>query len=679
MLTLFLFCALCLLYGSIVPINALQFHERFWLRFGLGLAMLPIIGVALGLLGLPISLPVYFLGGLSLVLIGWYRRKNREIRPAPDLIPAHPAIPVLLVISFLTTFLMYLNGAFSYSYMEDGDSWHYTTVAKMIAENGTFSTNYRYNHYSEPYTQGYQIVLGLLHQANDSIYWTVKFFNALFAALSIPFFYLLAREVFRSSPLSAWTALASTAMVFAVPSWLTHHIYSMTLNVTLLPLFFYAVLKMQKELCWSWIAGLLLGSIILNHFFTAFVTCLLYVVTLLLYVIYGKLRLKRHGIVIFTAALTALIFYIPSAVFRHGYYSRKPTLESHGGAEMLARWVSENEAILAVALLTVILLLIAGWILLRSDAGEWIRTNRVRLGTGVFFSLLGITLLVPQHKIVKVTGCCSREYSLGDFLFPQVYTLMHNPIGWGSVYTFLVIIGFAYGLYMMMAKRATFGLYATTCLFAVTFLMVQGMRLSFAMMTFRMWTFLTLFASLLAGYGFVMIVRSIYRWHKNAAYAFIPIGLAGVVYSSFAVKLEINTMVWPDHELLFDASHDFHARLRDQFEENTPVVSLCRDSGYLVSYDMLPPIMDQRITSPWRDEHAPVLYEKSHDLTAALIADEMNKVGVKYAIAGFSCMKDESERTRIVALVEKLRTSNQFKMVMTSESDILFEIVKSDD
>ena len=88
---------------------------------------------------------------------------------------------------FAVTLLMYLRGAFAYTYSEDTDPWAYAAVVDYIGENKTFTAPYYSVQYSEPYTQGYKIVMGVLSQTKDSVYWTMKFFPALIISFGVPF------------------------------------------------------------------------------------------------------------------------------------------------------------------------------------------------------------------------------------------------------------------------------------------------------------------------------------------------------------------------------------------------------------------------------------------------------------------------------------------------------------
>lgn len=642
-------------------------------RFGFGLAIIPVLAVILDAFSIPLHIYWFLSIGIIITAAKYYFIKNsKEISQSKDIPISHIVIVVLLS---MVSLAMYLKGAFSYTYMEDGDSWLYTTVAKVIAENHTFSADYRYNHVSEPYTQGYQIILGLLHQTNDSIYWTVKFFNSVFAALSLPFFYVLALEVFKQSKNAKTISLASTFMIFAVPSWLTHHIYSMTLNATLLPLLFCALFRTVKDWRWGLIAGVLLGSLILNHFFTAFVSLILTLYVFVLALLNGKLDIKAIVYTFSISTFIALFFYIPSSFIRHRYYSDNPSHESHGGIEMFTAWFYENYQLCFLF----ILIAIVGLFLIIQARKSIARINKK---TSFFLTLiislcLFVIFAIPE-QIIQVKGCCSRIYTLNDFLFPEVRNLMHNPIGWGMIYSIFVMIGLVYLIKQLWSQNPYgVGVFLLVNLFILTFFLAHGMRLSIGMMTFRMWTFMTVFSSLIAGYGLFKVINNVANKVSFKIRNMITIAsLLGVTLTSYAVKYDINTMPWPDHELIIEPSHKLHAWVRDNLPKNSNVVNICRDSGYLTSYDMLPPITDKRVTPPWRQNHDPAIYEISSSLNGFELYKKLTDLNIEYIVVGFSCSSREEDREEIVSLVKRISASELFKKIHSSQSDVLLRVNK---
>ena len=95
-----------------------------------------------------------------------------------------------MLIVFLVNFYIYGSGAFNYPYLEDDDSWAHAIGVKYFSiEKNAFGEGAEHIRYMNPYPPAYDILLGILHQTNDSVHWTMKFFNALIVSLSTIFFY----------------------------------------------------------------------------------------------------------------------------------------------------------------------------------------------------------------------------------------------------------------------------------------------------------------------------------------------------------------------------------------------------------------------------------------------------------------------------------------------------------
>ena len=91
-----------------------------------------------------------------------------------------------MLVVFAFTFYIYGSGAFNYPYLEDDDPWgHAEGVKYMAIEKNAFGPGTEYTGYINPYPPTYDTLMGILHQTNDSVYWTLKFFNALIISLSV--------------------------------------------------------------------------------------------------------------------------------------------------------------------------------------------------------------------------------------------------------------------------------------------------------------------------------------------------------------------------------------------------------------------------------------------------------------------------------------------------------------
>jgi len=231
--------------------NSENFLERNLMRIGFGLSMLPFLGLILNL----VKIPAYWLIILILSLIypAYSLFKNySKLHFSFKLTKTNLGIIVMLLI-FLGTFYIYGAGAFKYPYLEDDDSWSHAVGIKYISlEKTAFTSNGKVFHYLDPYPPAYDLLLGILQQTNDSVYWTLKFFNALIISLSIVFFYFFVKEFSGSQK----KALLATFILASVPAFLSHFIWALALTVPLYFVVFYALERIKHDTKWWFVAAL---------------------------------------------------------------------------------------------------------------------------------------------------------------------------------------------------------------------------------------------------------------------------------------------------------------------------------------------------------------------------------------------------------------------------------------
>ncbi|TAL56337.1 MAG: hypothetical protein EPN86_02685, partial [Nanoarchaeota archaeon] len=149
----------------------------------------------------------------------------------------------------------YLHGAFSYPYLEDDDAWAHATSVKYVQTQKTvLEPNNTYDkafdvgafQYIDPYPPAYDALIGVMSQVEGKVNWSLKFFNSLIISLSYLFFYFFATHFLGSNK----KAFLSTFILAAVPAYLSHFIWAISLS---LPLFFialFALEKMKKNHSW---------------------------------------------------------------------------------------------------------------------------------------------------------------------------------------------------------------------------------------------------------------------------------------------------------------------------------------------------------------------------------------------------------------------------------------------
>ena len=233
-----------------------NFLERSLMRIGLGLSTMVTLGLFLNLIHIPLDWRIFLF--LSLAIPAFFIVRNIKSiikNPSPKFkITKYDLAILVMLIIFFATFYMYAKGAFSYPWLEDDDSWAHAIGAKYVAvEEKVFAKESL--RYIDPYPPGYDMVIGILHQTNDSLYWTLKFFNALIVSLSIIFFFFMAKEILGKNK-----ALFSAFALASVPGFLSHFIWAIALTVPLYFVSFYALERIKHDKKWAFVAAVVIAA-----------------------------------------------------------------------------------------------------------------------------------------------------------------------------------------------------------------------------------------------------------------------------------------------------------------------------------------------------------------------------------------------------------------------------------
>ncbi len=250
--------------------------EGFFAIAGFGLVMIPVIGTLLNILRIPIDVRLFLSLAAAILLWGAYRHFTQGHRFHPSLSSlktvCHPS-HILLCIIVIVTLFMYVKGSFIYPYLEDSDPWRYASATKFIEIERTLRAPFRFTDVAEPYPQAYQMIMALLSQANQSISWTLKFFNSFFASLTLVYFYLTAWVFIKNR----YAALFGTVALASMPAWLSHFIFPIPLASLFFLIFLYMLGKREMSPVWRIPCTVAFASLWLVHFYSSFVITLIFV------------------------------------------------------------------------------------------------------------------------------------------------------------------------------------------------------------------------------------------------------------------------------------------------------------------------------------------------------------------------------------------------------------------
>lgn len=275
-----------------------EFWERNIMRIGIGLGIIPILGI---ILNYTVGLSVNWFLALSLLPIAVIIGLNRKFffnKPSKQVI--------ILLCIFLLFFSVFLFGAFKYNWLEDSDSYGYAQTVAHISYEKTYSkpVDIEIATYAEPTPIGYSILMSLPFQINHNMYFTLKFTNVLIISLGVLFFYFMVKQFYKSENKAIFAAFC----LAMIPCFLTHFIFATVLGVLLFFPAFYCLEKTKENKWWFIPASLIIASILITHAVCSIAFGVFYCVYLLFN---RKLTVFLSGLF---GVLLSLIFWIPGII-----------------------------------------------------------------------------------------------------------------------------------------------------------------------------------------------------------------------------------------------------------------------------------------------------------------------------------------------------------------------------
>jgi len=270
--------------------------ETHVLSTGVGLAAFAGLSVLLNTAGLPLAWWVFLVSALVLLGLGvlrsLLRAKPARGQPTGEPFWTRDSVALLVAAALaLASGLVFLHGALATPWLEDDDSWVHATSAKYITVNHTYSISPEARagvlSYLEPYPCGYPVLMGVLHQLNDSIFTTLKVFNILIISLGIIYFYLMAREWTARPAVALW----ATGVLWVMPCFMSRFIWAQSMSLVLFFPAFYALERTRREPAWAVVAAITIGGMFLAQPSAAAIfglMALLYWVVNLVFALVGK-------------------------------------------------------------------------------------------------------------------------------------------------------------------------------------------------------------------------------------------------------------------------------------------------------------------------------------------------------------------------------------------------------
>ncbi len=592
--------------------NSENFFERNLMRIGIGLGVIPILGVFLNLVHIPLHWIVFLILSISAPAYFLFKKNKlnfNKIRfPKPNLLKIKKSNLYILAVFLLFFILLYVmvKGSFAYPWLEDGDPWSHAVSAKYIAIKHTAygqTPDFYITHYMAPYPPGYPILMGLLHQTSASIYWTLKFFNALIISLGIIFFYFFVKEFTQNKS----KALFSAFVLTCIPCFLSHFIWSHSLVVILFFPTFYCLEMIKHDKKWAYAATVVMGSI----FVTQPSQSIKFVVLLGIYFIIKSLSEKKFQKHVFFAGL--------------------------GGLALSFMWWYNNLGMLKYGIR-------------KSQA-----TGEVLTKTGFFNKIISTI----QKTFNPNSGTATRAYSFNDFFVAKPQNMINNPIGVGIVLSLLLFIALIYVIikYKSLIKKENHWIIITLAWLVFTFLGINSMtfNLPVGLYAFRFWMLFAIPVSILASLGLEFLIQ-ISKKIKISSSIIVIIIIIGILMTSGYQRYKVNTAIWPFQDFTSMDEMQGYLWLKN-LPVNTKVLPLCfRDFSVIgldkMSYRWEPAIREFK--------------DASINKTTGQMHTFLKRWGYEYIVIDAHCIKKFGEN-ETNAKLQEIASSPYFQIVYPTQ------------
>lgn len=528
-LTILIFLILIYGLGKLFCSRTFNFLETITL----GLASIPIIGIILNILHIPLDWRIFL--GIALIapchqFLTW-RRAGGKLPQIKLKKPSCSWQTLLVLAVFIFTLAIYCWGPFQYDWLENDDPWAHAAGIKYIAIEKNLNAPEGTFQYLNPYPPGYDLLFGVLHQTSPSIYWTMKFFNGLIICLGFLFFYMLITELSGSKSKAA----LATFFLALIPCYLTHFIWAHSLAITLGFPAFYFLIKSFKEKKYIVPASLCWAALTLVQ--------------------------PTQPIKFAVMAILLVIAFLPTKI----------------------KW--KNLSII-VLISSTIALLWWGPIILKSISGKSVMAlrNETKI-TGEMVS----TAMTMKDVFAPSSGSATQAYSWKHFVFISDPNLINNPVGLSLMITILAMIGLLCVLLKLNRKKddGHKPYYLTILLWLIfTFLGINSMtfNLPIGLFAFRFWMLFAIPIVLLCTEALFTLENFCHlKWNK-----IIIVGLfiITIIRTTLPFKWYFNTNEW-SFGVHWTSREDINGYvwLRQKLPINTKVFSFT-DNALVIGHDM---------------------------------------------------------------------------------------------
>lgn len=651
--------------------NSENFLERNLMRIGFGLSLLPFLALVLNMIRVPADWRIILALSLVYPIYHLFRNYNK-LNISFRITKTDLSIFGMLII-FAGSFYVYGTGAFSYPYLEDDDSWGHSQTAKFYSiEKNAFSDIARGIRYITPYPPAYAVVMGILHQTNDSIYWTLKFFNALIVSLSVIFFYFFIKEFSGSRN----KALFATFALFSIPAFMSHFIWAISISIPLYFIVFYALERIKHDRKWWILTGLVMVSAL-----TSSPTHSTFFGLLFVFYVAIKMILERKIIADYLLAgvlgvfLSFAFWWLPMII----KYGLSGTLKGLGiavekGTGALSvggtgdRIYTFNDFFFAQkqnminnpigigAVLSMLVVVALIYTLFKYKA--FLNKNKIIISTSflVLAAAMFFLLFSTYTKAIWVEGE-RQAIPFSVFVSDQLFLITSLTF---SVFVLLTLVVVNY------ANKGFKDHYLIITVFWFIFLFyaVNAAPFQFKLSPFRSWMLLAIPVCILATEGAFVLLDMAKRSAGNISkFAVLILLLMGIFFTSAQQKIAVNTATWPPGGFWTSVEEiGAYLWMKDNIEPDTNVFGFVID-GPIIGMD--------KFICFWCDDIRE-FKKTGMNKTAAEISSFLRTRGYEYLIIdGQYAQKYGAEQTN--SKLQELVESGLFRPVFQNQGAVIFK------
>jgi hypothetical protein len=497
--------------------------EKNLMTIGAGMAAFCVLAVALNLAGIPLTWWIFLLLALAYPAYAIIKGE-RDVLSIPKFEFRKEIFLVLVVAIAIAHLWVYYDGAFKYPYLEDDDPWVHAAAVKYVAQTQTASRYFdRENfvrYYIEPYPPTYDILMAMAHQFGSPVIETLKALNVVMISLVLIFAFYFVQAFTKSQELG----LYSVFVLAALPSFMSHFIWSQTLAMAVSFVALYALAKIGEGKRYEYLFAVAMAALVVAQPSVAAIMCIMIGISAAARVLEDR-KLLRPVIAFGVGGiiLTTALYWIPTYL----KYGEK-TLDGIG---------------------------------LYSFSGTF------------------------MDRMSDTSG--GVIYTLDDFLFPLPYSKMDQETGIGWVVAGLTIAGFFACLWKIRKRLQPEETYLAVSAIWLVFAILgtQGNALPFKLFPHRFWVFLSIPVAIFCAFAIRgMLARfSTREFRYGAAIAIF----VGIMLTSAQAKYAVQTSYWPPG-VEFVSANDANAFVSQMnaLPKNTKIFPLCSSDNKVLAFDM---------------------------------------------------------------------------------------------